>query len=412
MDYSAEGLGQVIRELREAHTPKLSQEQLGRRAGYRTGAGVSMSRIENGVTRPGPRRLEGIAKALGLSVQELKTRGAQRSDQPERLDGQRLGGVSSSTSVKESTKDRMRRIQGDFDRRNTQAVTRGRAFNAVHDSARDDFFLELVRSASSITGLPTPPAFRAVPSHNGDRLSPTAEATLRRRLAAHGITVTLASGAGAAAAENEADHEAAYSAVVAAAMLTPAPAGTAPDVPQAAATARATRALLGGSTVAGRTGITAGTLLLTGFLASAASPLFAAGTLAWLARRSRRQDDQLRIELDQAEANLTDTQPGFDAVMDILARATNLLGYIAVHAGHAQHRWRTHLPAEPIHWSRLSDEQQRQYQAFVEVAACQVGVDSIDMTELLATQGEQQARLIQVADGILTLAQQDVELLV
>ena len=73
MEYSPEALGQVIRELREARTPKLSQEELGRKAGYRTGAGVSMSRIENGVTRPGPTRLEGIANTLGLTLQELET---------------------------------------------------------------------------------------------------------------------------------------------------------------------------------------------------------------------------------------------------------------------------------------------------------------------------------------------------
>ena len=79
MEYSPAALGQVIRELREARTPKLSQEELGRKAGYRTGAGVSMSRIENGVTRPGPKRLEGIATTLGVTVQELETRGAQRS---------------------------------------------------------------------------------------------------------------------------------------------------------------------------------------------------------------------------------------------------------------------------------------------------------------------------------------------
>ena len=188
----------------------------------------------------------------------------------------------------------MRRIQGDFDRRNTQAVTKGLAFNAAHDSARDDFLLELVARSSTITGLPVPqtPATRAVPEERG--LSPTTEVALRRQVAAHGIAATLASGAGAAAAESETDPESAYSAVVAAAMLTPAPSAAHP-VQQAGATARATRALLGGGTThSGRTGIAAGTMLLTGFVASAASPLFAAGTLAWLARRSRRQNDQLR----------------------------------------------------------------------------------------------------------------------
>ena len=65
-----------------------------------------------------------------------------------------------------------------------------------------------------------------------------------------------------------------------------------------------------------------------------------------------------------------------------------------------------------IRWSDLGRDQQRQYHAFVEVAACQVCVDSINMTELLAAPGEQQATLIQVADDILTLARQQVEILI
>src|SRR5215213_7236126 len=141
MEYSPATLGQVIRELREARTPRLSQEELGRKAGYRSGAGVSMSRIENGVTRPGPRRLAGIASTLGVTVQELEARGAQRSHHPDRTPGARPltetppGNTDGPVSGRdrESTKDRMRRIQADFDRRNTQAVTRGLAFNAAHD---------------------------------------------------------------------------------------------------------------------------------------------------------------------------------------------------------------------------------------------------------------------------------------
>jgi transcriptional regulator with XRE-family HTH domain len=428
MDYSRGGLGQVIRELREAHTPKLTQEQLGRKAGYRAGAGVSMSRIENGVTRPGPRRLAGIAAALGLTVHELETRSAQRSPQPQpksdppseppvRGAGLDPGqtGAAIGGRPKESTKDQMRRIQGDFNRRHDMAVTKGREFNAVHDRARDDFFLELLRTATTITGLPNPPhepALNAVIPQNGGSLSPSAEAALRRNVAVHGIAVALASGAGAAAAGEEPDHESAYSAVLAAALLTPAPSDAAHHDARRGPAARATRALLGGGSPAGRTGILAGTALLTGFLASAASPLFAAGTLAWLARRSRRQNDQLRMELDLAEANLAATDRGFDAVMDVLTRATEILGYIAVHASHAQQRWEAHLPESPIDWSDLSQDQQRQYEAFVEVAGRQVLVDSINMTELLTADLEQQARLIHVADDILTLAKHDVELLV
>jgi hypothetical protein len=307
----------------------------------------------------------------------------------------------------------MRRVQGDFERRNTQAVTRGLAFNAAHDRARDEFFLPLVGSARSITGLPAPLALAAATSDADVGLSPTTEAALRRRVAAHGIAATLASGAGAEAADTEPDPESAYSAVIAAAVLAPVPSATPQPDPRPGATARATRALLGGGTTrAGGTGIVAGTLLLTGFVASAASPLIAAGTLAWLARRSRRQNDQLRIELDQAEANLAATERGFGAVMDILDRAAEPLNYIAIHASHAQIRWQSQLPAGPIRWSDLTENQQRQYDAFVEVAACQVCVDSINMTELLAGPGEHQARLIQVADDILTLAHHQLEVLV
>ena len=60
----------------------------------------------------------------------------------------------------------------------------------------------------------------------------------------------------------------------------------------------------------------------------------------------------------------------------------------------------------------LSAADQRQYAAFVEVAAAQVCVDTVNMTELLAATGPQQTALLEVADAILTLAQQDVERLV
>ena len=82
-------------------------------------------------------------------------------------------------------------------------------------------------------------------------------------------------------------------------------------------------------------------------LASAASPLFAASTLAWLARRSRQQNEALRLQLDEAEANLRATERGFDAVMVLLGRATDCLDYIAVHGAHALRRWQSQLPEAP-----------------------------------------------------------------
>jgi hypothetical protein len=152
--------------------------------------------------------------------------------------------------------------------------------------------------------------------------------------------------------------------------------------------------------------------MLTGLVATAASPLFAATTLVWLARRSRRENEQLRRELDQAEADLDATDRGFSAVMALLGRATERLDYIALHGGHAQRRWTAQLPPAPRAWSDLRPDQQAQLGVFVELAACQVCVDTIDMTELLAATGPQQDALVHVADDLLTLTQQDVERLV
>ncbi len=421
MSSSRPGLGQVIRELREARAPRLSQEELGRQAGYRTGAGVSMSRIENGVTRPGPRRLEGIATALGVTVRELESRVAQRSlgatpasppASPPASDAtDSATAPAAATPSGESTRERMRRIQTGFERRHTEAAAKALAFNAAHDHARDGFFLALVETSQTIRDLPTTPSW--LPSDRTEP-GPGDEAALRRQVVIQGLAAALGSGAAAMsamAAHAETDPESAYDAVVATAILDPAPPTARVERP-AVATARVTRSLLGGGAAHhGGNGV-ADRALLAGLLATAASPLFAATTLLWLARRSRLQDEQLRVELDQAEANLASSEQGFDAVMDLLGRSTDRLGYIAVHGGHALLRWQARLPAEARIWGEMAASDQRQYADFVEVAAAQVCVDTVNMTELLAATGPQQAALVQVADAILTLARQDVERLV
>ena len=143
--------------------------------------------------RPGPKRLEGIANTLGLSVQGWRPVARNgllsRTGRMGPSDGR--GGADPADAgtllaarATESTKDRMRRVQGEFDRRNTQAVTGGLAFNAAHDRARDDFFMELVSSARGITGPPSPPAPAAVTVAGDLSLSPTTEAALRRQVAA------------------------------------------------------------------------------------------------------------------------------------------------------------------------------------------------------------------------------------
>src|SRR5438045_1853795 len=104
-DYSTEALGRVVRGLRER--VGTTQEELGQEAGYGKGAGVSISRVESGILRPGSERLAGIARALGLTMEELEDRAAKQAadDAANASDG----GASSRGS--KDLKDRVRRVE-------------------------------------------------------------------------------------------------------------------------------------------------------------------------------------------------------------------------------------------------------------------------------------------------------------
>src|SRR4051794_3835840 len=92
--YSKAALGQVVRGLREHRG--MTQEELGRKAGYRAGAGVSISRLESGLLRPGSDRVAGLAAALGLTLDDLETRASTQTAE-DVATAQAAGGVTGST---------------------------------------------------------------------------------------------------------------------------------------------------------------------------------------------------------------------------------------------------------------------------------------------------------------------------
>src|SRR5262249_20304172 len=147
--FSSEALGLVIREHREAKVPKMTQDDLGTEAGYKAGAGVSISRIESGLTRPGSERFEGIALALGLSTSRLEAEAAKRTLELATERGEPLGDTG-PVAGGERIKDRIKRIQQEIERRTGLITELGDAFNAAHDHARDDFFMKFVEIADGI----------------------------------------------------------------------------------------------------------------------------------------------------------------------------------------------------------------------------------------------------------------------
>ena len=145
---------------------------------------------------------------------------------------------------------------------------------------------------------------------------------------------------------------------------------------------------------------------------SRTSPLLAVGGLVWMAKRNQKQQQELSERLDEADAEMSATRPGFEALVDILPRATGTLDYIATHAGHALGRWASGLPPRPTHWDSLGDRERQRYHDFIEIAASQLAVVTINVQELMTLRGEDREHLVEFAHEVLNQANNVVETLV
>lgn len=403
MRFSAEALGHVVREHRAASG--LTQDELGTAAGYGSGAGVSLSRIESGLTRPGRERFEGIARALDLTPTALE---AEAVDRTERL-GDEAGPGAESPLGRERLKDRVKRIQEEIDRRTTLISELGDAFNGAHDRARDEFFMRFVEIADGVQGAPQPDTTQLQDEHGADAAG---KAKSRLKFTSYGVAHVLAGGAGGAAVGAAVGAAAAYGTFRAAISFGTASTGAAISGLSGAAATNAALALLGGGTLAaGGAGGAGGTMLLRGVVAAPAL-LLAVGGLAWMVNRNRKQQQELAARLDEADAEIAATRRGFDALVEVLPRATKTLDYIAVHAGHALDRWEAQLGPRPWEWESLGEANTGRYREFIEIAASQLAVVTINVQDLMESRGDEREQLIDFADEVLGQAQNVVETLV
>lgn len=393
--YSLRALGQIVRELREAHCPRLTQHELGVRAGYQAGAGVAISRIESGLSGPSPERLAGLNDALGLLPGEIVLLAARRTEELAAYAGGR-----SASATDESLRDRLQRLQRTVEKRTERLSVAVDAFNEAHDKARDQFFLPFVRAADAISGAPPPPRGGlddAVPQDNDD-----AEATAEYRLqfASYGVAKALSGAAAGAALGGATGAATAYAAFTAAAAWGTASTGVAISGLSGVAASNAALALLGGgSLAAGGAGMAGGAALLSGLVAGPAV-LLALGGVVWATRRNRQQQQELKAKLDEAERQLEAQSPGVQAFLALVGRATTILDYIAVHGGHARERWSQKSQATR-QWDELSPAQQEQYDDFVQICAAQLAVATLDVQRLLTLQGGDLNQEIALVDQIL-----------
>ena len=398
-----ETLGEVIRELRLSKD--MTQGELGRLAGYRSGAAVSISRVENGGTRPRPERLARLAAALDSTVEELESAAANRTDGL--LDSSGAIEVGGNAEAREERpKDRGRRIQREIEHRTAVISELREEFNEAHENARDNFFMKFVDIANELTNAPQPDRETL---EDVDITDVDSEVAFRLRLTSQGVGNMLAGSAGGAAAGAAVGSAAAYGTFMAAVSFGTASTGAAISGLSGVAATNAALAMLGGGTLAaGGAGVAGGTLLLTGLIAAPAA-LLAIGGLVWMARRNRKQQKEFEQQLDEAESQMAATRPGYEAVLEILPRATTVLEYIAVHACHALERWKLELGPPPLKWGSLKEMQQQRYRDFVEVAGCQIAVVTINVEAIMENSDDQREQLIQLADETLTQAQAKIE---
>jgi transcriptional regulator with XRE-family HTH domain len=403
VDYSNNALGQVVRNLRE--TTGMTQEALGREAGYRTGAGVSISRLESGLLRPGPERLAGIARALGLTADDLEARARSKAaeDDATASDTARTqGGISGEASKVPGQKElnaQKVRIEREISHRTEVITELSQAYNKAHDQARDEFFMEFLVFAERLDGAPQPEPTQI---QDEDETGTDAAGADLLDSYANGVVKALAVSTGSMAAGAAVGTAAAYGTFVLAASFGTASTGAAISGLSGIAATNAALAVLGGGTLAaGGAGVAGGTLLL-GAIAAAPAVILFAGGLAWVVKRNRKQRQEFAVQLDEAEAQLAATKSGVEALQGILPKAAETLDYIATHAGHALNRWVSQVGSGSLTWDGLGPVDQRQYQDFIEIAAVQVMIATINFQGLLITSGSERDRLLEDTNERLT----------
>lgn len=379
MTVSESAFGQVVRDLRREQG--LTQGALGVAAGYQGGAGVTVSRIENGLLEPSADRLEGIATALGLTSRDLLDLATARA----------ASAREQSQNGIESFDHRIAAIQEVNERRKSLA-TAYRAYTEAGAAADSSFLSPFRAIAARIEGIEVEEAPHAEDGRGGDS-NARAEASYQLRLTTYGVKEALArsSRIGSAAgtsfdsfAEAVALSTVAAGAAAASASMTSAMSGlgTALNVASSLRGARSTSWLA----VAG--GVVAGALV---------AALTASG-----AKRTRKQRQILDEELLKVEEQIADTQPGLDALLEVLPAATKTLNYIAVHAGHALDRWDVVGVSGHGDWRNLGDLDRSQYEAFAEIAAAQVAVQTISVRDLVESRGQELDRTKSLVDEVLT----------
>lgn len=367
-------MGEVIRSLRKKYN--LTQAELGRRVGYMGGAGVSVSRLENGQMAPSDERLMALARELDVELEELVTLATERTESLESRATPSTASIQDRIAQIERAKETRRQLADDME-----------ALSLTRTRANDEFLLRLQQVAGRLTGTPTrDPQSLGSDLPAGDDAAK--EAALQIQFTRFGVERALAETRDLEPPVTS-DSDSAFAAF----------AGLVSRSSFALGSILSSGA---GAAAVGALQRTTGMRPMRGTSSRVAAILAAAAgaAMGWHQATARRKSKQQK-EFAEAESEIAQTQPAVDALVDLVPKANGLMEYVAVHASHALRRWEAEIGEQLRDWESLTKSEQRRYDGFVEIAAAHLAVATLDFDALLTTEGEELKRAKTLTDEVL-----------
>jgi transcriptional regulator with XRE-family HTH domain len=342
-----------------------SQQTLGERADYGTGAGVSILRIEKEGVVPRPKRLDAIARALNVDAAILR----------EAAERQRVDAGAASSTVGA----RIERLR-EQDARHSDLDLHLRQLEDARERANVDFLLRLPTTPSRITEI--------APSNSALGKEARTEASYRIDLTRSGITHALAD------PRSQGGGYKGFAAAV-----------------EAGAALAAPSLLRSGATVGGLSAvlrISQPTSRLVGGPAVLAATLIAGIVADAVTTSSKRQREEFARKIEAAEKEVAESGPLMDALEALVPEMTRLLSDIAQFAGRALTRWEQRVGHSPD-WDGLSPADHEAYRSLVDVAAAQLAIATISLQDLATLRAEDLAEARREAETVLAEAKATIE---
>lgn len=383
MDALNPNLGPTIRGLRTRQG--LTQSALGTAAGYLSGAGVTISRIENGQLNPSADRLEGIARALGTTAEEL-THLADSQPTPTGADAQvDWEDIDRRIENVQLVNERQTRIQAAFEE-----------YTEACNQANRAFLGPLLEIAARVDGIPSDAENLGVDDLITSHQDAQTEAKFQLGLTRYAVNEVLANPPSPTAADGSTVKN--FTDAVALSTIW-------------AGSTLVARGALRSPADLGATLSTASRMRSATSTAMTVLPAiaFAAGAFAgWLssssAKRIKRHQESIETSLANMESDIEMTRANLDGLEEVLREAIKTLDYVKIHAGHALKRWGPARSSGSLDWGNLDESDRTKYLQFVEVAAAQLTVASLDIRGLVEHRGRALEQTRAAAGEVITQA--------